>query len=154
MRSLYTASPIGARPDPHPVRRELWRKRIDHQRVARTVVKAESLPAAARHRNHWTLIRSEIQPQRKFLGMPVGMEDIVINRPTFDQNVSIVRREPVQVIDRPLPRQEIIILTLHGERAALDRHGLGRPSYDAQIAGFLREDLQFQFPNQIVCSVR
>jgi hypothetical protein len=47
------------------------------------------------------------------------MKDKVVHRTTLDQDVGIIGREPMEVVDGPLARQHVVVLALHGELAAI-----------------------------------
>src|ERR1700737_4668784 len=72
------------------------------------------------------------------------MEDEVVYRAAFDEDVGVVGSEPVKIIDGTFAGKHVIDLALDLQCAAIDLRLPRRVSDDAQISGFSREDLQVE----------
>src|SRR5258706_14598718 len=110
----------------------------------------QRLPATARDRHYWPLPGGKIHSERNFLRAPVGVKNEIVHWPAFNQDMRIVGRKPMQVVDWQTPGKHVVILALNGERSAVTRYHLRRSTDNPEIAGFLGQDGKLQCPNQLL----
>ena len=89
-----------------------------------------------------------IAAERDLLDASIGAKDEVIDWTAFDEDVGVVRFEPMKVVDVLLAREHVIDLTLDGEAALADGDQLGRLADEAEIAGFLRQRFEVECADQ------
>ncbi len=66
----------------------------------------------------------QVHAQSELLGTTARTEDEVVYRATIDQDVGVVGCEPMQIIDRPLAREHVVVLALHSQDAPIYAHPL------------------------------
>ncbi len=135
--------PLGARSDFHPIRREFRGKRVGHEGIVRSVMKAQSLPTISGHNYDRSFSGSDVHAEGDFFSAAVGMKDEVIHRAAFDEDVRIVGREPMQIVDGAVAGEHVVVLALHCEGSPADVCLLGRDSDDAEIARLFWQRREF-----------
>src|ERR1700730_13176822 len=100
------------------------------------IVEPERLPATARHRHHGPLTRSEIEAKCDFLRAAVRMKDEIVHRTALNEDVGVVRSEPMEIVNGQVTREHVVVLALHCERAPVYGNRLRRATDDAEIPRF------------------
>lgn len=83
-----------------------------------------------------SLTRGEIEAKCDFLRAAVRMKDEIVDRAALNEDVGIVRCEPMEIVDGQVMREHVAVLALHPEPAPVYGHRLPRATDDAEIPRF------------------
>src|SRR5579863_8459594 len=77
------------------------------------------------------------------------MKDEVVHRAALDEDMRVVGNEPMEIVNRPVACEQVIVLALYGERAAVDVDRLRRTADDPEIARFFGQDSEVERLDQL-----
>src|SRR6202035_3335892 len=81
----------------------------------------------------------------------VRMEDEVVYRAALDEDLSVVWRKPVEIVDRPVAGQHVVVLTLYCKLLAAHGHYLRGAAHNPEVSRFfLGQQLQVQAADQFL----
>ncbi len=63
----------------------------------------------------------------------------IVDWATLDENVRVVRSEPMEIVDRQIAREHVVVLALHSQSAPVNRHHLRRAANDSEISRLFRQ---------------
>jgi hypothetical protein len=76
------------------------------------MMEAESLPAAARYSDHGVLSGCNIRARRHAFRMSVSMKDEIVDQAAFNENVGVVKREPMKIVAEQVACEQVLVLAL------------------------------------------
>jgi hypothetical protein len=89
-------------------------------------VQAKRFPASSWNGDCGPFAGGYVAAERDFFDVAVGVEDEVIDGTALDEDMRVVRGQPVELVDGPVAGKHVVDLALHRERPSVDLHFLSR----------------------------
>lgn len=108
----------------------------------------QCFPTTTRYRNHRPLSGREVHAKRDFLGASVWMKDEVVHWAALNQDVRVVWRKPMEIVDGTVAREHVVILALHCQSATVHGHRLFGSTDDPEVSRLFGQDIELQHLDQ------